>query len=298
MELLDKFSAVEVKADNRISQNDLFYCEQHQSAYETAISSFKELAFFWDDIEAAQKELLGDRDSSSFYHNYLASRNGPNISKESIERHIASLHIDFIMTLTHYFNSSYHVTVDSSEVSKALLPEEPDRYAASRETMEKYHEQMQNLTVRYQDVVDQIIVRMDGRTFAEQAFYELYAECHNAAWNSYENKARFERRKDTIVFLEWFCNFRGWPHDGWEVDDKMKKILRGAAHFETNSYRILPAGFSDVFNYHNFVEPVVEFPTCSKIKQMKLYKNSRVDLKFHSPEYAEQFIIKYLGTTF
>lgn len=296
MELLDKFSAVEVKADNRISQSDLFYCEQHQSAYETAISSFKELAFFWDDIEAAQKELLGDRDSSSFYHNYLASRNGPNISKESIERHIASLHIDFIMTLTRHFNSCYHITVDSSEITTALLPVKPEGYGVSREMKEKYHKQMQNLTVHYQDVVDQIILRLNGRTFAEQAFYELYTECHNAAWNSYKNKAEFERRKDTIVFSGYFCRFKERPYDHWEVDDNMKKILRGAAHYETDSYRVLPADFSSLFNYSYIKESVVEFPNCIKIKQMKLFKNNRVDLKFDSPEYAEQFVAKYLGT--
>ena len=39
----------------------------------------------------------------------------------------------------------------------------------------------------------------------------------------------------------------------------------------------------------------MEFPTCEKAKQIKLFKNNRVDLKFHSPEYAEQFINKYLG---
>ena len=40
----------------------------------------------------------------------------------------------------------------------------------------------------------------------------------------------------------------------------------------------------------------MEFPACEKVKQMKLFKNNRVDLKFHSPEYAEQFAGKYLGT--
>ena len=43
-------------------------------------------------------------------------------------------------------------------------------------------------------------------------------------------------------------------------------------------------------------EPLVEFPTCKKVKQMKLFKNNRVDLKFHSPQLAEQFVNKYLGT--
>ena len=76
----------------------------------------------------------------------------------------------------------------------------------------------------------------------------------------------------------------------------MKDILYGLAHFETVSYRVFPVGFSELFRYHEIEEPLVEFPTCKKVKQMKLFKNNRVDLKFHSPQLAEQFVNKYLGT--
>lgn len=297
MDLLQKFATVEIKADNRISENDKYYCEQHQSAYEAAINCFKELAFFWADVEAAQKEFVGDKsDNNSLYHNYLVSSKGPSISKESIERHIASLHTDFILTLTRYFNSCYHVTVDSSEVSNALLPKKPDKYATSRETLEKYHDQMQDLVVRYQDVVDQIILRLDGRSFADQAFHELHTECHEAAWNSYKQEPQYEQKKDTIRFNGYFCRFKGWPYDGWELDDKMKKILYGVAHFETGCYNTLPLGFGDLLGYREIKDAVVEFPSSEKVKQIKLYKNNRVDLKFQSSGYAKQFIDKYLGT--
>ena len=296
MELLQKFAAVEIQADHRITELDKEYCELQQKAYETAISGFKELAFFWEDMNTAQAELLGDS-KSPFYHNYLASHDGPSISQQSIERHIEALHINFIMYLTSYFNSTYHVSVESAEISKVLLPEKPEgRWRDDfEEVSKKYREQMQTLTVRYQDVVDQIILRLDGRSFSEQAFYELYSKCHSAAWNAHEQKPKFERKKDTICFTGYFCRFRGWPYDGWEVENEMKNILWGLAHFETDSYRVVPLGFSDLFGYHDIKEPVVEFPSCEKVKQVKLFKNNRVDLKFRSPEYAEQFISKYLG---
>lgn len=295
MKLLDKFAAVEVQADNRISETDKFYCKQHQSAYETAISSFKELAFFWADIEDAQKKYLGDNDGSAFYHNYLASRNGPSISKESIEKHIASLHIDFIMTLTRYFNSCYHVTVDSSEVSEALLPERPQGYRISRETAEKYHEQMQNLIVSYQDVVDQIILRLGGRSFSEQAFHELYSKCHEAAWNKYKQEARFEQKKDTIRFYEFFCRYETLIRERWKLDERMETILHGAAHFETGHYNVYPLGFGDLLARRDVETDLIVFPNCEKLKQLKMYKNGRVDLKFASAELASEFITKYLG---
>lgn len=295
MELLQKFAAVEIQADNRITESDKWYCEQHQKAYEAALNSYKELAFFWDDMNTVQQELLGEK-GNSFYHDYLDSREGPSISKVQIDRHIEGLHTDFIIALTHYFNSAYRVSVDSSEVYTALLPEKPkDRWGEASEEAEKYHTKMQTPFVRYQDVVDQIILRLDGRTFSEQAFYELYTKCHSAAWNTHDQKPKFERKKDTIQFNGYFCNFRGWPYDGWEVQSGMKEILYGAAHYETGSYNILPLGFSDLLGYCEIGDAVVEFPTCDKVKRMKLFKNNRVDLKFASPESAEEFITKYLG---
>ena len=76
MDLLDKFDAVTVKADARITPDDKAYCEAHQAAYDAAIQSFQELAFFWEDMESTQKELLGSSDTS-----YLSSRDGPEISQ-------------------------------------------------------------------------------------------------------------------------------------------------------------------------------------------------------------------------
>ena len=50
MSLLEKFDAVVVQADNRISETDKYFCETHQEAYEAALTSFKELGFFWEDM--------------------------------------------------------------------------------------------------------------------------------------------------------------------------------------------------------------------------------------------------------
>ena len=57
MELLQKFAAVEVQTDRRIAETDKNYCE-------AAISSFQELAFFWEDMNKVQQELLGGKESS------------------------------------------------------------------------------------------------------------------------------------------------------------------------------------------------------------------------------------------
>ena len=61
MDLLDKFDAVTVKADARITPDDKAYCEAHQAAYDAAIQSFQELAFFWEDMESTQRNCWAVR---------------------------------------------------------------------------------------------------------------------------------------------------------------------------------------------------------------------------------------------
>lgn len=294
MSLLDKFNTVVIQADNRISETDRDYCETQQKAYEAAISSYKELSFFWEDMCRTQEELLGPK-SGRFHTDYLDHYQGIILSNHSIREHIKSLHSTFINAIVYYFNEQYHVTVSCNDVQDALLPQKPDSYRCEKEDLNAYAKTMQDLIVKYADVVDQIILRLDGRSFMEQAFYELKTNCHNAAWNTYKKESKFERKKDTIRFKEYFCSCDTWLR--WELNDSMICILRGAAHFETGLFNYYPAGFSTFLTgYNRFDVELFEFSSCTKIKQMKLFKNGRVDLKFASEALAAEFIDTYLGT--
>lgn len=297
MDLLDKFDAVDIRTDQLISESDKSYCEQHQDAYEAAISSYKELAFFWEDMVKIQDDLLGPRDDN-YQANYLTSSSGPKISTHAIEEHIESLHKKFIQAVVHHFNSEYNVTVSAEDVVRALLPEEPEhsrRY--DTDAWDEYHQNMQTLTIQYSDVVDQIITRLDGRNFMEQALFELKERCHNAAWNTYRQEPEFERKKDVIRFTGYGCSCDTWySNPRWELSEDLKAVLRGVAHFETGSYKMYPLGISELVGFGRVESDTIEFPTCAKLKRLKMFKNRRVDLKFTSAALAEEFVNTYLGT--
>lgn len=295
-ELLEKFNAVEVKADNRISPVDKLFCEKNQAAYEAAISSYQELSFFWDDMEKTQNELLNGVEREK-RHNYLDSQSKLYVSKSAINEHIMSLHGEFIRVIVGYFTSTYKVSISSCEVKETLLPEKPDSRYGMEDKWAAYENQMQTIIVRYEDIVDQIILRLGGRSFTEQAFYELTQGCHNAAWNTSAQEAKFERKKDTLRFTGYFCSFTSYSYsyDKWELTDGMKSIMRGAAHFEADAYGVYPPELSELVGYGNSNRDIVEFSGCSKLVQIKMFKNGRVDLKFTTPEYAEAFVDRYLG---
>lgn len=292
MNLLEKFETVTIKADARITPEDKAFCEAHQAAYDAAIQSFHELAFFWADMENTQKELLGSTEAA-----YLSSRDGPEISQRKINAHLECLHWMVICNIVHYFNSTYHVSVSADHVANNLLPQKPAlRIYENKEAHDAYHEKLREAKIRYEDVVDQIILLLDGRSFTEQAFHELAEKCHKAAWNLYQNKTNYERKKALISFNGYFCSVHHYSwQDEWTLEDKTKDILRGVAHFETGSFNACPLGFSDLLGYSRSPINEHEFSTCKKVKGLKMFKNGRVDIRFATETYAAEFAAKYLG---
>lgn len=295
MELLEKFAAVKIKADSCISEQDRQYCEAHQAAYESALAGFRELIFFAADMKMAQKELLEPWKAIDRFHDYLVSPDGPVLSQDTIEAHIRYLHMDHIHLLIRYFNEIYHIKLDQEDISKAVLPEGFEDQSNHMKAAEVLHEQPKPLAVHYQSVVEQIILRLNGRSFSEQALCELCERCHNAAWNISKQAPKFEAVKGTIRFLENFCSYDCGVCERWALKDEMREILRGAAHFETDNFHTFPRGVPELLDGKSLTVDFIDWPGNEKIKGLKMFKNGRVDLKFANEEFAGDFTHKYLG---
>ena len=296
VDLLTKFDSVSISVDNRITPADRSFCEWNQAAYEAAIIAYQELACYWEDMENTQNEFKHEI-AGEFRHDYLHSDRGPQISLDLIRKHIHALHTDFIQVITHYFRDRYKITFRGRDIVDVLIPKEPDyRLRGDNSEHDAYLQTMQDMRVRYQDVVDQIMLRLDGRGLTEQALYELHQKCQDAAyWANEKHEARFERKKDVIRLKELFCKKRGWPYDDWEIYDKTKDLIKGLAHFETGSFDVFPDGMKRLLSWDGPKTDVLDFPSCNKLKQIKFYKNGRVDIRFASGAYAEEFVAKYLA---
>lgn len=93
MNLLEKFDTVEVKTTCHISEADKQFCERQQAAYTAALYGFQELTYFWEDMLASQKALLGQPDSSPrIYNQYLipCGDDGPKITIHRLRIQILS----------------------------------------------------------------------------------------------------------------------------------------------------------------------------------------------------------------
>lgn len=293
MDLLTKFETVEVKADTRISEADRIFCMAHQAAYDSARITLPELGFFWDDMLSQQRELLTPTGASS--ETYLVTYDALKLSDYAIQQQIHSLHPQFISQIVSYFCKTYRFSINTNDITHNLIPQKPaDKWTDNyKELVEKYMKDMDELSLSYTDILEQIFLQTGGRTFSEQALQK----CHQAAWITGSGKPRFEQKKSTIQFTGYACSFRDrYSGDVWELSDRTKDILRGIAHFETGMFGTIPHCLSQTLRNYDFSDNQLEFPDCEKLQSLRMFKNGRVDIRFASEAHASRFIEDYLKT--
>ena len=145
MGLLDKLEQVEIKADSRLPEDDLMFCETQQQAYDESCRAFRKIRRYWKKALQVQKDLLGtSRDGSLPYFgsNY-------RFGITDINRELEKLHSKFISELTGHFNTKYRMTISVGAIKEHLIPAEPDPYKCDKDTSNEYHRNLRALALHY-----------------------------------------------------------------------------------------------------------------------------------------------------
>lgn len=301
MSVLDKFSGVEIKADRRISEQDKLFCQKNQEAYNKSGEGLKRLAKKVSEIEAEQELLLREPGASDFYSPYTGGYNsGFSVSK--IYDVLQSRHRTFIQRLVEYFQRTYHVELDSHEIIEHLLPERPTcgLFDARVEEFNLWDEKMNNLSLRYEVIIDEIFTQLGGFSFTERAMNELLENCwdatHGRVYGKEGIQEKFEIKKSTLRLTGYFChcNDESWrSNPAWKPNDSLRTVLKAISHFESGLMNDEAEYFSPFFRYDVEINEF-EYPYLQKIKSIKLFKNGRVDIHFSDPTTLYEFVEKYL----
>lgn len=305
MSLLEKFAQVEIRADAHITEADRIFCQKHQDAYQSALASFQRLLELWRETEVEQRRILSDPERpDKTWSQYLTSSKFPALDVIQIGVHISKLHRKFINAVVSYFNATYHLTVDTGLVVDALIPLPGTEREDDIETEAKADSF--DLLLHYEDMIELILSWFDGRSFSEQAPYEMVMKCHRAAWRESDHQPNFEQKKNLVKILNGACCYRCArkekqmsSSEQWVIDSEAKSILKGLAHFETGSFEEYPYEMDKLLSEESILYEwwdLWEFEDCEKLERIKLFKNGRMDIRFTNEGYARQFVAEYLGT--
>ena len=292
MDLLQKFSAVEVRTDDRITEADRQFFQRQQTAYQDVVTGFYQIGGLWSDMQFQQKEVLFDPEDrrETWKNKYLVSNWWPEIDVNHRLKHIFFVHKEFIVTLVNYLNDTYHLSISTYAVETDLSLKEPP-YVTAEDKADWFP-----AVLRYEDAVELILSWFDGRTFEEQGPYELLKNCRRMAWMN--GTANFEQKKPLIKLLSKACDYgyyRG--HEQWHVSDGGKNVLKGLAHFEAGGFQPYPYEINELLSDTSHLwYDLWELEGCKKLDRIKLYKNGRMDIRFTSEGFARQFAADYFGT--
>ena len=181
MGLLDKLEQVEIKADSRLPEDDLMFCETQQQAYDESCRALREIRQQWKKAIQAQRDLLGIGQDGSLP--YFGSNYRFGIT--DLNRELEKFHSRFISELTQHFNEKYSVTISTDAIKEHLIPAEPDPYRCDMDTSKEYHRNLRALSLHYEDVIDQMFIQLDtppccrenGRSLWRKRPLPLRARC-------------------------------------------------------------------------------------------------------------------------
>lgn len=322
MSLMDKFSAVEIKADNRISDADRVFCVQHQEAFDKAGPALEKIAEAIVSAKTEQQVILGSDDSE---YSYLSPW-GIYISSERFkcdESYVYEMMKKrgerFIEKIVDYFQRKYTLKLDSDKIKENLIPAPPkepklpwggyrnmtddevdafeEKLDAYKVELQKYENNLRAHPLRYEQIVDEIFVQLGGFSFQERAMNEFLAKCWSAAHNRWDSKEKFEIKNDSLR-LDGFCwcdpnKWMSNPVPDYKPHDELKVVLDALVHFNIGQLNRGAEWFPELFRYST-KESLFPVNNLEKVKQIKLFKNGRVDIKFKDAVSVQEFVENYL----
>lgn len=231
MSLMEKFSAVEIKADNRISEDDKAFCLRQQEAFDKAGLALQKVAEAMAAAKAEQAGILtADED---FIDRYV----GGDCNVDDVYDTMKKRNHTFISTVVNYFSRKYSVELDKREIEEHLIPTGPkepnlpwggyrsmseDEIASYQQELDaykvekdKFEQSLRTLPLRYEQVVDEIFVQLGGFSFQEKAMNEFLSRTWNCRHSTYrDNAEEFEIKNDTLKLTGYWCSCKD---DSWRI---------------------------------------------------------------------------------
>lgn len=267
--LLSKFDAIELSGEQRISEEELEYCQLQEQIFFETCNTLKQAMVDISSLYAKYKDVDTHRnvyDGANYLSYYSDVEVYPKRIKEIYER--------FVSRITYYFTEKYKVSLSSEEIIK------------------KYDEN----TISYSLILDEIFEQLGGLTFKEKAVTEIKAASKKTVYRA--DKVSIAKNKLSITDFVWWQT--SWDNSlSVSYDDRaVRPLFMALSHFMTgnvdmthslqNIYQQLKRGSKDYDIYAKF-----ELPH-DVLQAIKFYKNGKVDLFFADNSQAETFKKEYL----
>lgn len=263
MNILERFEEVVIDNDSRISEDDRVFCINREQQFKEYVAvKNKGIAFIEHCLNsnALLLEVDGNLDMIT---------NCFNGDIQGIKDSITSEQGKFFRDIDSHFKTKYNLSFESLN-------------SVSYEAVD----------VNYSLLVDNIINQLEGMSLTEFGEDKLKADFRGGFYMRSQNP---EVKGDKLVMYDYLYVKNQWE-DEYHLEYDCKSainMLKAISYFEQGSTHMLnyireslPLGYGKNITVGS---EVMFSDLCEKVKSYKIYKNSRVDIRFHSKELAQEF---------
>jgi hypothetical protein len=260
--LLNKFANVTIKNENRISELDQKYCEKQEKTYREALhvmeKTLESFKLIYNNYSDADKNN---------YSTYIDKFDDIRHLEDRIEK----IKGGFISRIIYHFEKTYNVTLKDPELKK------------------KY-----DVTVTYQDIVNEVFEQLGGFNFNEKAVQEIKDKISNEVRN---DNIEIKKNKLTIpyfVYVDHFDKKWGRIRMSYSCRDKVGRLFKALTHFEIGETETVWY-YQNIQQSLNEDNPFIKYELgYEKVQSIKFFQNGKVEITFQNMQQAEEFKNEYL----
>jgi len=270
-DILSKFDNIEINNNSRISADDEEFCIVEQEQYNIAITMMLNL------MEEIKKSSGMDLLNGKWYEEKSTNRYLDSYKLKEIVLIIDGIKQTFIDKITYHFSNKYNVTI-------------------KQERMQKNY----GYDITYNNIINDIILQLDGFTFTEKAIKELKDKTRTTySYSDYRKTSNMSIKNNKIV-IDGRYAYKDTIWNQYRLNGDFGKIFTALYHFENGTIPINGTelhnrycGYDNERKERNYDK--YEIATLTKTTAIKFFKNGKLEIEFKSNQYASYFAKEYLG---
>lgn len=282
LNILNAFENIEVKNENRISNEDLEIIKKYQKDFDNFKNTFLQYEKFYIDNPLDAPVYRGD-------YNYNDTKSCKMLEK-LYENFMKDAYI-FSNSIYRYFKDKYNIELEN-RFNKGTEYCVEYRKEESEKRLNFYKNEL-----NYNLILDDIFIQLDGFDFNSKAEQELKSSFKGIFLFPTKNYSDLKNKKVSISSFFYIDSFdKKWGRDkvSYNSRDRFNILDKVLTCFEYGTVKnSLNATMDKILNNDGDIVFTKHELIFDKIDSIKLYKNGKLDINFKSTEYARIFAKEY-----
>ncbi|MBN1074650.1 hypothetical protein DVV91_09885 [Clostridium botulinum] len=269
MDILSMFNDIKIKNTNRLTNEDLEFCELQEKIYNKIYNVYEQLIHAIDEVKNNDVKELNEKFNHTCgnYTHYYTNAITYEHRIGDLKNNINKLSGNMISGMTSYFSHKYNIELDYEKIKNLAEDKKID----------------------YNFIVDLIFEQLGGFSFEDKAKQQIIDKLKDETKQYREDTKKVQVKNNKVIIADFL-----W-RDSWDKNQlsyqsyhKLEILFNAINMFFNNEQS--EEYIRELYDIKYFGEYELKFSGCTSTK---FYKNGKVDLIFSDGIKALEFANEY-----